>query len=289
MPLSLFKAWRERRAANGASGASASRAPGPRSGAGRARGAAPADGLDLQAARTAARRRLIGALVLLVAGVVAFPLVFETEPRPLASDTAIVVAPGAVSGSVGVESTSLPYPPPSAADPGPVVAADRSGVAETAVTPVEPRPDSSPVPVPVPAPAPAPAPETVPAAPAVAPSAAPSVATPVAARAAPAVAKPPAATVAAPAPAPAPAPALAADATVGRFVVQVGAYTEARALREARQRTERLGLKTYTQVIKTQAGERTRVRVGPFATRAEAEAAGARLRAAGLPAAILTL
>jgi len=72
-------------------------------------------------------------------------------------------------------------------------------------------------------------------------------------------------------------------------VVQVGAYTEARALREARQKTERLGLKTYTQVIKTPAGERTRVRVGPYATRAEAEAAGARLRAAGLPAAILTL
>ena len=296
MPLSLFKAWRERRAASAASASRASRASSARTGASRGRNAPPADELDLQSARTAARRRLIGALVLLGAGVVAFPLVFETEPRPLASDTAIVVAPGAVSGTVGVESTAPPLPRPSATDPGPVVAADRSGVEETAVTPVtpvQPRPDSSPAPLPAPLPAPAPvavpAPETVLAAPAVVPPAAPSVATPVATRVAPAVAKPPAATVAAPAATPAPPPALATDATAGRFVVQVGAYTEARALRDARQKTERLGLKTYTQVIKTAAGERTRVRVGPFATRAEAEAAGARLRAAGLPAAILTL
>ena len=292
MPLSLFKAWRERRAASAASASRASRASSARTGASRGRNAPPADELDLQSARTAARRRLIGALVLLGAGVVAFPLVFETEPRPLASDTAIVVAPGAVSGTVGVESTAPPLPRPSATDPGPVVAADRSGVEETAVTPVtpvEPRPDSSPVPLPAPAPVAVPAPETVLAAPAVVPPAAPSVATPVATRVAPAVAKPPAATVAAPAATPAPPPALATDATAGRFVVQVGAYTEARALRDARQKTERLGLKTYTQVIKTAAGERTRVRVGPFATRAEAEAAGARLRAAGLPAAILTL
>ena len=73
------------------------------------------------------------------------------------------------------------------------------------------------------------------------------------------------------------------------MVVQVGAYTDADKLREARQKVERLGLKTYTQVIEADGGKRTRVRVGPFASRAEADAAAARLKAAGLPVAILTL
>jgi len=70
------------------------------------------------------------------------------------------------------------------------------------------------------------------------------------------------------------------DATAGGGMV---------ALNDVRGRVERLGLKTYTQVIDSPAGPRTRVRVGPFDSRAEADAAGAKLRTAGLPAAILTL
>ncbi|MBS0305026.1 MAG: SPOR domain-containing protein [Proteobacteria bacterium] len=78
-------------------------------------------------------------------------------------------------------------------------------------------------------------------------------------------------------------------AAAGRFVVQAGAYTDAATLRDARARVERLGLRTYTQVIETDDGKRTRVRVGPFATRGEASGAAARLKAAGLPANILAL
>jgi len=81
----------------------------------------------------------------------------------------------------------------------------------------------------------------------------------------------------------------AASAAASRFVVQAGAYTDAATLHEARQKVEKLGLKTYTQVIETDAGKRTRVRIGPFATRQEAEAAAARIKAAGLPAALLAL
>ena len=69
----------------------------------------------------------------------------------------------------------------------------------------------------------------------------------------------------------------------------MGAYTETDKLRDARQRVEKLGLKTYTQVVESDAGRRTRVRVGPFGTRDEAEKAAARIRAEGLPAAILAL
>ena len=55
------------------------------------RAAADVDGADIGAARRRARRRLIGALVLLVAGVIGFPLLFETQPRPLPLDIPIRV------------------------------------------------------------------------------------------------------------------------------------------------------------------------------------------------------
>ena len=75
----------------------------------------------------------------------------------------------------------------------------------------------------------------------------------------------------------------------GRFVVQVGAYSDGGTLRDTRQKVEKLGLKTYTQVIDSDGGKRTRVRVGPFATRAEAQSAVAKLKAAGLPANLIVL
>jgi DedD protein len=75
----------------------------------------------------------------------------------------------------------------------------------------------------------------------------------------------------------------------GRYIVQVGAFTDAGAARETRLRVEKLGLKTYTQVASTAAGNRIRVRVGPFASRDEADKAMARAKGAGLTAVVLTL
>jgi DedD protein len=74
-----------------------------------------------------------------------------------------------------------------------------------------------------------------------------------------------------------------------RIVVQVGAFAEADRARETRLKLERAGLKTYTHVAETPQGTRIRVRLGPFASRAEADKAAARVKALGLPAAILTL
>jgi len=48
-------------------------------------------------------------------------------------------------------------------------------------------------------------------------------------------------------------------------------------------------LVTYTHVAQTPDGPRTRVRLGPFASRAEAERAAERVRQLGLSASILTL
>jgi len=75
----------------------------------------------------------------------------------------------------------------------------------------------------------------------------------------------------------------------GRFVVQVGAFADEATVRQTRQKVEKLGLKTYTQEVSTDAGKRVRVRLGPFADREEAAKVLQKLKGAGLPGALLTL
>jgi DedD protein len=84
-------------------------------------------------------------------------------------------------------------------------------------------------------------------------------------------------------------PGKAAAGSGARFVVQVGAYGEASSARDMRQRVDKLGLKSYTQVAEVDGAKRIRVRVGPFNSRDDAEKAAGTLKAAGLPAAIMTL
>ncbi len=87
---------------------------------------------------------------------------------------------------------------------------------------------------------------------------------------------------------PAPKPTeVAADN--GRFVVQVGAYLEVQAARDARQKLEGMGYKTYTQVIESDTGRRIRVRVGPYPTKAEADKIATRIKSSGMQAAVLLL
>jgi DedD protein len=75
----------------------------------------------------------------------------------------------------------------------------------------------------------------------------------------------------------------------GRFVVQVGAFAEVAKARETRSKLEHAGLKTYTQVVDTKDGKRIRVRVGPFASKADAERAAQKVKGLDLQAAVLTL
>ncbi len=74
-----------------------------------------------------------------------------------------------------------------------------------------------------------------------------------------------------------------------RLIVQVGAFADAAKAKEVRMKLERAGLKTYTQAVETADGTRTRVRVGPFGNKADAEKAASKIKALDLPAAILTL
>lgn len=199
-------------------------------------------------ARTRAKRRLVGAVVLLGIGVIAFPLLFETQPRPIPVDIPIEI-PRKDAVPPLVVPPARPAPVAAASVPAPVV----PQVAE---------PKAADVP---------------------APASAAAVATP-APQPASKVAE---AKVQAKPPAPVEPKALAESP--GRFVVQLGAFADANGVRETRAKVDKLGLHTYTQTIDTDKGKRTRVRVGPFASRDEAELVAAKVKAAGLPAAVLTL
>jgi DedD protein len=224
---------------------------------------------SVQAARTRARRRLIGAAVLLGVGIIGFPLLFETQPRPIAVDIPIEIpSRDAVP--------PLKPPPPKMAASTP----QRAPVAEiTETETAPPAAAASAVAARSPAAAASAAPAATAAAVAVAP-AAPAAVQRDAERAQALLEG---------RPAPAGAETAASAAKPSRFVVQAGAYTDAATLREARQKVEKLGLKTYTQVIEANGSARTRVRVGPFESRDEAETAAARIKAAGLAVSILSL
>ena len=214
--------------------------------------------------RRRAMHRLIGAAVLVLAAVIGFPMLFDSQPRPIPIDLPIVipdknkvpplVAPSAAQRApASAAATALPPPAAAQTAPAPVVAA------APAPTP------TAPVLVPPMAPAP---PRTV---------------------------------------EPAQPPAKANDAskaqalldgrevvakgtaTEGRFVVQIGAFADADKVREVRQKVESAGLKTYTQVVDTKDGSRTRIRVGPFGDKAAAERAADKIRKLDLPVALLVL
>jgi DedD protein len=72
-------------------------------------------------------------------------------------------------------------------------------------------------------------------------------------------------------------------------IVQIGAFTDADKLREVRKKLESAGLKTYTQTVEKDGKKTTRVRVGPFESRADADKAAARIRKLDLPAHLITL
>lgn len=232
---------------------------------------------SIQAARVRARRRLIGAAVLVGIGIIGFPLLFESQPRPIAVDIPIEI-PSRERAAL----PALPMPRPAG------VAASAAGLVEAA----EPAaPGASQVAGAVPkAAAPAPVPAAVPLA---KDAAAP-----------PHVASRPAATNDKRAeearraqalldgqPVAEAAPAKQQDSAAGggRFVVQAGAYSDAGSLRTARDKVEKLGLKTYVQTVDTDAGKRTRLRVGPFASRDEAEKAAARIKGSGLAVNVLSI
>ena len=218
--------------------------------------------------RRRAKHRLIGSAVLVLAGVVGFPLLFDTQPRPVAVDIPIeipgkgtvkplVIAPAPTSSTK--PAADKPAADKTSADKG----SSEKVTADASLDPKEEILSSKQAVAPV-----TPAQEAI-----------KNEAKPVEKVLEKAVEKtePKVVTKA------------AAPAAEARLVVQVGAFADADKAREARIKLEKAGLKTYTQVADTKDGKRTRVRVGPFATKAEAEKAASKIKTLDLPAAILTL
>jgi DedD protein len=250
------------------------------------------------AARQRARRRLTGATVLLGIGVIGFPLLFETQPRPIPVDIPIEIPrkdnappltlPAARPASGATVAAALPSKPASASVPAVVV--ERAGEQGRELgAPAAPAASSATRPASTASARPVSAVAT--ASRTTAAASAPAAGASTLSAAVPTISgpSPSAAAEAARAQALLEGRAGASDAAAVRIVVQVGAFTDADKLREARAKVEKLGLKTYTQVIEVDGSKRTRVRVGPFDSRDEAEKTAARIRATGLPVALLVL
>ena len=228
----------------------------------------------VEVVRRRAKHRLIGSVVLVLAGVIGFPLLFDTQPRPVAIDIPIEIpAKNAVKPLV-----IAPPPLPPAAS----VTSSTKGSTEKVATDASLSPSE----------------EILTSKQAAAQS---NIALPAIKSEAVGTSPDSKAEVRAPEKSPGKAvekvtvktdvkndnkPVPTAD---GRMIVQVGAFADNDKAREARAKLEKAGLKSYTQVTETKDGKRIRVRVGPFASRADAEKAASKIKTLDLPAAILTL
>jgi DedD protein len=258
---------------------------------------------SVEAMRTRARHRLIGASVLVLVGVIGFPLLFDSQPRPISVDipieipdkntvkplgTVTQVKPATdvvVESDAGKELVNKPSAPaettPPAAKPAvvaPAVTASRASTgAVSGAAPAPSKPVAKPETKPVEKPADKPVEK-----PAEKPTEKPPVRSDDGAKAQAllegrdTVQKPDAS-------------ATASAAVTGRFIVQVGAFSDAVKAQEARVKLERAGMKTYTQVVNPPEGKRIRVRVGPFGSKGDADKAAEKIRKLDLPASVLEL
>ncbi|MEY2897500.1 MAG: hypothetical protein RL669_1769 [Pseudomonadota bacterium] len=219
----------------------------------------PADAVDpasdeldpSQLARVRARRRLVGAAALLIGAVVVVPLVLDREPKSV-PDNIVIDIPSEKSRFTPKLSVPPAPVPDSAALVPPPDAGPASGKADAAPAPAKPEP------------------------------AKPEAAKPEPAKSGPA--KPEAAKPGAKAADKPPAPAKG-----GKFAVQVAAPASEASARELQDKLKKQGYAAFLEKVETKDGSRWRVRAGPYATREDAEAARARLKAAGVAGNLVTL
>lgn len=207
--------------------------------------------------RRRARRRLIGAIALVLALVIVPPWVMDLEPKPVATNLTVEI-PRPETGAL----RPAPVAPPKATPPAPAPAPSGADKQASAVPrPPDVSPDTGKAgerPKPEPAKAP-PKPEPV-------------------ARAAP------------PEPARGDGDAKRAEAILNAeaYLVPLGAFANKDNVKALEAKLAKAGVKYYTEVVATPAGEQTRVRAGPFPTKEAAEKSRERLKSLGLsPGAVI--
>jgi DedD protein len=244
-----------------------------------------------------ARRRLVGAIAMVVAAVVILPMVLDSHPKPVTDDISIDIpnrpAPKLAKAEVDTQAGVAPDNP---AAPDAALAA--SGLASATAARQGQSAATKQSSAEMNAAASAAKPAAKPQAPSIAANTAPATPTAPVAPARPA-AKPPVTHNAATAPAPtAQAPssddtntAASADANSGtpasppgsRFAVQLGAFANDANARNWAAKLKAAGVPAYTEHRKQADGSTlTLLRAGPFADRAAASAAIAKVREAGL-------
>ena len=194
--------------------------------------------------RKRARRRLVGSILLVLIVVVVVPWILPAD-KPQQDTQQIDIRIPAQDAS-GYASKVLPAPAP-ALTPAPAPAVQPQSDAALPITPPAAKAESAEPPAKPADEAPkTPLIKALPAAPETKPEAKPA-------------AKPEAKPVAAP---------LAAAESV---YVQYGAFSEAKNAKQRQAELKAKGITTYTEVVKTSAGDRIRVRSGPYVTRDAAE------------------
>lgn len=215
-----------------------------------------------------ARRRLVGAIALVVAAVIVLPMVLDSHPKPVTDDIAIDIPNRPAHQAVAPRDDD-------ASDVQAGVAHDEPPASDTAVA-------AAPAPAPKDAAKPAAKPDTTTTASVTPPKPAPKPAAPAAKPAAP---KPAPATVAnADAASPDSDDASSPSSPAGaRFAVQLGSFKEDATARSWATKLKSAGVPAYVEHRKQADGSTaTLLRAGPFADRAAASAAIAKVREAGL-------
>lgn len=270
-----------------------------------------------------ARRRLVGAVALVLAVIVGLPMVLDSEPKPLSADIAIqipskdkpysasdgqkmalddnervvpasavasagsaasngsansassvanaasaaaTISPATHPASVPNPSTNITPRPTPVATPKPVAASTPTPAANATPTPVA---TPKPTPVATPKPSPAPTPVATPK-PTVTPTHTPTPKPEV--RQADSGAEPDDAAARAKAILEArPEPNAANAAKPAKFAVQVAALATQEKIDEVLEKLQAAGFTPHTSKVATDSGPRTRIRVGPFANKEEAQ------------------
>lgn len=242
-----------------------------------------------------ARRRLVGAVALVLAVIIGLPMVLDSEPKPLAEDISIQIPPkdkvktpnGAAkasetSATAKVNASSSLDPKeevidtPLSATPAPVVPKP-TALAETGQKPKEPvrsaeKPIAHVVEKVEAKPEPKPEPKPVVAKITEKPSVKVAEHSDDASRAKAILEAKPESGDAKPTPEKKPA----------KFTVQVAALASSEKATELQDKLKAAGIKSYTQKIATGSGERIRIRVGPFASKEEADKVRNKLSSLGL-------
>jgi DedD protein len=226
---------------------------------------------NIEVIRRRARHRLIGAVVLVLSAVVGFPLLFDTQPRPVEVDTPILIPDR--QATPPLSSSPVPAsqaPAPALLPPPAVVSTQASLDAQEEVVPATPPVSLAPA-EPVSA-------ETV-----------KPVKTEKSDKKEKATSSDNGQKAAALLEGKSAPDAQVDDKPKGRIIIQVGAFSDKAKIRDVRRKLEKAGFQTYTQDINKDGERTTRIRVGPYETREDAEKAAKAIRKLELPASVLKI